>query len=282
MKIFLESFLSKGANGYHYIYKKYDDSVESFFLMSGYEPNNHYIDFIKNIGVGRFYDGLLIFFEVNGNDSLIKTSDRINEQFNTNIIIIGYDGTSSGYYCLKNSKQDNAIYWISSDDGQIGLVNHSFSDWLDKTTVELFDHKSYAGFKQIKNLDAILDVIEQRKKIIVKLEKYGKDLVKLPGREKVLLARYSKLWLNIEIKEQINIEKLTIRFRRTGNKYEDRNIQYLTIDISNLNINQATEFTGYIFDSYAVPFDKIICLYKPEIDLGSKNRSMFKEILDFL
>ena len=78
------------------------------------------------------------------------------------------------------------------------------------------------------------------------------------------------------------LEQLTIKFFRTNSQVGNDNIDYLSVDVSNIVIGNSKIIQTYLFDPFNLPFDQIVCLYDPDINLGSKSRVRYIEIKKYL
>ena len=134
----------------------------------------------------------------------------------------------------------------------------------------------------IKNVDAVKNVIEERKKFKIMLVSFDKELVRTPTNQKAFLPRYNRLLIEVSKTEPSNLKELTLSFRRIGSKVGDDNIEYITIDVSGLKEGEKQNAQAYLFDAFNVPFEDIVSLYQPEIDLLSPMRAKFREIMNFL
>lgn len=280
-KRFKDELHTHSAKGYHRI-ERYPENTEVAF-NNNYEVNHSYIEFIKIIGYGRFFDGSLIFFPFEGNGSVKTETSKIHNLGFKNFVSIGYDGTTMGYYCLKNDRTKRAVYWVDVQAKIVEKVAEDFNDWVEALPKELFNKRTYAAYKNIKDKESIIRIIQQRAKIEVEMLDYEKELVKPPDKKKDLLPRYNKIILSVKRNGDTPILKeVTIPFLRFGSSIGKDNIDYVTIDIDSLEKEEIKVIETYLFDPFNVPFEGIECLYKPEISLSSEMRAMFKEIQKYL
>jgi len=273
-KLFAEELKKHGNSGYHFWNKV--ESIDDLPHVS-----IEYIEFVKEIGVGSYFGGRL---------KLFTSKDKDFEEFNYllkelnchDFVAIGYDGTTEGCYCLKKEPQDNAVYWMAWSEGSPFQINDSFYSWIEKAPSKFFNEKVFRGFKNIKDINSINYIINQRRKINLRLLSFDKELVAHPNETKKYLKRYNKICLEIIKTEKTEIKWLTIKMLRTGSTVGNDNIDFVTIDIENIIPLKPTRIECLLFDSFNLPFESIICQYAPEIDLGSSMRSAFKEITTFL
>jgi len=134
----------------------------------------------------------------------------------------------------------------------------------------------------IKNMPAIDAVIEERKKFNVNLVSFDKELVRTPTNKDAFLPRYNKLLIEVAKTEASSLKELTIKFFRTGSKIGSDNAEYITIDVDGLKEGIPQKVIAYLFDAYNLPFDNIVALHEPNIDLNAPMRGKFREILPFL
>jgi hypothetical protein len=280
---FIKEISIHNAPGYHEYYK-YQENFKSLLARHGFSVNQKYIDFINTIGFGSFFDGALVFFPIEGQRGSIITETNIIREINIfDYVVIGYNGTTEGYYCLKLDPSDNAIYWIDIQMKLVNLLCIRFDEWINKQPIELFDKKIYSAFKSIRDIKSIHEVIKERGFVDVELLDYDKKLTRPPGNMKDLLPRYNKLTIAIrKNKPTCLLNDLTIEFLRSGSSIGKDNISYITLDITSLPEAKSQVFEAYLFDAFNVSFDSIECHYKPKIELGNKMRINYKEILGFL
>lgn len=276
-KLFAKELSIHGSNGYHLFNKI--DAVELTPLIE--YVSAEYIEFMKQIGSGRFYNGSLQLFKVADND--FKEFNKCLHKINCNdFLAISYNGITEGCFCLKKDHGNNSVYWVSWINGIPFQVSDSFRSWIEKSPKELFNREIYKGFKSIKDVDAINYVIIQRKKINVILLSYTKELVSHPNEAKKYLKRYNKVFFEVVKAEKADIKSVTIKVLRSGSVVGNDNVEYVTIDVENIVPLKPTKIEVYLFDPFNIPFESIICLYAPEIDLDSTMRVAYKEIIAFL
>lgn len=271
--IFKDELKNHDANGYHLMTPIMGDVVDSYY-------NEEYLLFLKSIGPGIFYAGSLQIFSPN-DKRLEQLNSEFDESISNQFLAIGYDGTTEGCFALNKNKDDNGIYYINrKQPNDVTKLSKSFYEWIENTPNVYYDPRLYKGFGKIKDLDKIREVISDRKVVKVKLSSYTKDLIAKPDAEKKYLKRYNKLIFEVELSRPISLQELTVKMFRTGSSVGDDNIEYVTLNIDRNRHNQNVE--AYLFDPFNVPFNEIVCLYNPEINLNSRMRLKYKEILPFL
>lgn len=279
---FLKEIKTHNAPGYHRIFK-YPDDLNLLIEEEGYKLNAFYVDFIKTIGCGHFFGGSLVLFPLIGETGSVRAlTNYLHSIGIKDFVAIGYAGTTEGYYCLKNEKEDNAVYWVNVQTKTINKLNECFENWINTQSNELFNPDIYAAYKKIKDIESVYEVIKERSFIEVELLDFEKRLIKPPGNEKDFLPRYNKVILAIRKDKEVKLRQLTIKFSRSGSSIEEDNVEYLTVDIGHIPINKSEVVQSYLFDPFNLPFEKIECDYQPEIDLTSKMRVRYKEIKKFL
>ncbi len=271
------------APGYHKV-AKYESGFLLLVKNEGLDLNSQYIDFIDAVGYGSFFNGSFVLFPLEGEIGSIRSeTNNLKEIGFGDFVAIGYDGTTEGYYCLKNDSSDSGVYWINLQNKVIDLLDHDFSNWIGVQPDDLYNEKIYAAFAEIKDSTSILEVVRQRELIEVELLAFERQLTRPPDKQDDLLPRYTKLTLLVKKNDHAPLlAYLTIAFLRTGSSIGNDNIEYLTIDIRSLAIGRSEVVEAYLFDPFNLPFEEIQCLYEPEIDLGTKMRIKYKEIRRFL
>src|SRR6266404_122551 len=100
---FVRELKDHPAPGYHTIYGQVDRlTATAWFgqrLVCCPQP---YLDFLNDIGSGSFFAGSLVLFSIESPGSLIDiTTNRLPEDERARFVVIGYDGTTEGCYCLR-------------------------------------------------------------------------------------------------------------------------------------------------------------------------------------
>jgi hypothetical protein len=175
--------LVEHTGGYHQTYGQVDraDALKWFAQRSLRCPRT-YLDFLSEIGPGNYFSGGLVLFEV----ELGGLVDQVTEKLGcdgSDYLAIGYDGTTDGYYCMKNSETDEAVYWYDSETKAIGPHHRSFVEWVEECPRTLFSHSVYAGYKRIKDLAQVRRVIRERMSFDVRLLRYDRQTVR-PRKKK--------------------------------------------------------------------------------------------------
>jgi hypothetical protein len=280
---FIQELNYHNAKGYHKP-EKYYENYKQILETEGYFVNTKYIDFINNIGFGSFFGGSLVFFpfsDVKGSVKLL--TQQISNIVNAEYIVIGYNGTTEGYYCLRRDPNDSSLYWFNLEVKKIEIIDKNFQDWLDKQPQNLFSEQIYAGFKKIKDIESINIIIKERAYFDIEIFNFEKKLCRPPGKENDLLPRYNSVVLAVRKNKKISLLNcLTLKFFRSGSPIHQDNIEYLTINVNNLLIGKSEIINVFLFDPFNLPFDSLTCILYPEIDLSSKMRVRYKEILPFL
>lgn len=272
----LEVDKRKGT-GYHMV-SKYDRDAHEMYSTLNFEMDDGYISFINEIGYGKFFAGNLIIFTI----SEIKEAIKLNPSIDSSLIPIGYDGTTTGFYILTNRKEDRQVYWFDIQEGLKSVVGKDFVEWIEGLPAKLFNKKTYAGFKKIRDIKAIQRIVEERKKFDLVLKSYDKVLVRPPGKENDLLPRYNRVILTVRKKDDSNLALLTVILRRMGSDVGNDNQECVTLDVLHVPKGKGVDIEKYVFDPFNLPFETIDCHYDYNINLGSSMRTMFKEITEYL
>ncbi len=270
------------ATGYH-DYSRVDAGVAAdWFAQRDIRPPVAYLDFVSQIGVGSFFAGSLVLFEIRSGGNLESQTIRLPESVRRELFAIGYDGTTEGCYCLKRGGEDPAVYWHSWESMEASVLEESCLDWIERLPAELFNNKVYAGYKSIKDMANIAKVIAERAAFEVRIIEFGIDLVRPSGKERDLLARYSRVLLGVRKLRASDLKRLTVILHRTGSRVGSDNKEYVTVDVAEIPAGSEAILETFAFDPFNVPFENIIAQFTPSIDLGSTSRVRFAEIKDYL
>lgn len=263
-----------GENKYHI--RQQMECPTSFLKLS-----KSYTDFIYLVGWGRFFGGALVLFKpIDSDNGFHKLQYKPKEDIVNKYTIIGYDGTTSGFYCLRNDQSD-CVYWYDSETEEIMLISNHFFTWINEQFNKLYDEKIFAGYKKIKNIDSILKIINEREKVEIRLLEFENELVRPPGKENDFLPRYNKIKIKIFLKEKISINYYTLIIFRTGSKIGADNKVYHTVEVPVID-NAWITLDCYVFDAFNLPFNSITLISAPEINLNSSVRARYKEIMEYL
>lgn len=275
--------LALHPGGYHHGYGRVDRSLGAkWFLQRSVHCVASYLDFLSEIGPGRFFSGGLTLFSVEPQGDLDQWTGRLPNEIRASLFAIGYDGTTEGCYCLKSSGADDAVYWHNWETGDAQPYAPTFFNWIERSPSELFSRSVYSGYKKIKNIEKVRETIEQRKAFDVRLSSFEKKLVRPPGKEKDFLPRYNRVTCKIRKCSESALEQLTFEIRRTGSSVGADNVQHLTIPLPDFAVGQEVTVDAFAFDPFNVPFKTIVVDYTPEIDLGSPRRSHYAELKQYL
>jgi hypothetical protein len=274
--------LVEHTGGYHQTYGQVDraDALKWFAQRSLRCPRT-YLDFLSEIGPGNYFSGGLVLFEV----ELGGLVDQVTEKLGcdgSDYLAIGYDGTTDGYYCMKNSETDEAVYWYDSETKAIGPHHRSFVEWVEECPRTLFSHSVYAGYKRIKDLAQVRRVIRERMSFDVRLLRYDRQTVRPPKKEKDFLPRYHRIICLVRKNNNSSLGQLTVKVCRTGSSVGADNVQYVTIDLPDFLAGQEKEVEVFVFDPFNLPFKDIVIDYSPQIDLSSPSRARFVELKPYL
>lgn len=270
---FENELMKHSANGYHLIVAVGDEIIEGC-------DNIEYLRFLKSIGSGAFYGGALQIFSPN-DDKFRQFNEELEEPLAEQFLVIGYNGTTEGSFAVKRKGGDSSIYYMNREQpSDITMLSNSFYQWIENSQNEFYDSKLYKAFSNIKEIEKIREVIAERRAIKLDLKYFNENLEAKPNAEKQYLKRYNRLIFEIELTRPVLLQKVTVKMLRTGSSIGDDNIEYVTLSIDRDKNKQIVE--AYLFDPFNLPFDKIVSLYNPEINLNSRMRTKYKEILEFL
>lgn len=270
---FKKELIEHNASGFHLVFP-------SMINSDNIETNKEYLSFLKTIGKGSFFAGALQIFDLNDDDSK-RIVMELDGAFGERYLVIGYDGTTEGCFVLNRNTKDLGVYYLNRKQPEdITKIADSFKVWIEGTPVEYFDAKLYKAFGNIKDIIGVNAVINERRAISVELKYYDKELVAHPNAEKKYLKRYNKLVLSLNVARKVSIKEVTIKMARLGSAVGEDNIEYVTVQIEGVVGNVLKEI--YLFDPFNLPFEKIVCLYQPEVNLNSKMRVKYKELQEYL
>lgn len=279
---FLKEIKSRTGTGYHIVHR-YEEDARIKYTSRGISVADDYLAFINEIGFGSFFDGSLVLFSLDdGEGSVISTTTRLRELGFHDVVSIGYDGTTSGFYALSTDPGDERVYWVDIQVKSKKVVADNFHDWIESQPKKLFNTKVFAGFKKVSHPDKVLHVIGERRKFDVKLVSFDRNLVRPPGKENDMLPRYNHIVLSVTKKEQSDLKELTVLLKREGSAVEDDNKEYITLNVAGLPVGIDQKIESYLFDPFNVPFKTITCQFDYRINLGSKMRVRYKEITEYL
>lgn len=281
---FLDEIRVHGSGGYHLQMTKYaPETIVEWFSRRDWKPSAEYIQFLVEVGAGRYFGGSFVVYPLLHDDlpSVDSTASRLSASGGNEFYAIGYDGTTEGCYCLPISGQ-NGLFWHSWELRATNLLAEDLFEWVEQQPSELFHKEVYAGYKPVADMEAICTVIRMREAFRIRLLKYTNRLERPPGKEADQLPRYNRIELGITKTREVELNILTLRVRRTGSNVKHHNVEYVTVDISKLPTGIESVVSCFVFDPFNLPFESIQIEFNPVIDLGSKMRARYKEILDFL
>ena len=274
--------LKEHPGGYHQTYGRTERSVAAeWFAQRSIPCLPSYLDFLSEVGAGRFFSGQLELFEAEPGGRVDRMTNEMGDGSHT-YFAIGYDGTTAGCYCLKRSGTEETVYWCDYETGAIRSHRSSFVDWIEESPKELFSQVVYAGYKRIKDIDQARRVIEGRKSFEVRLLRYDEQLVRPPKKENDFLPRYHQIVCEVRKNKQSSLTQLTFKVRRTGSSVGADNVEYVTVNLPDFAVGQSVAVEVFAFDPFNCPFKEIVIDYSPEIDLGSPARARFAELKPYL
>lgn len=275
--------LAVHPGGYHHSYGRVDRSLfAEWFSQRSVQCPRPYLDFLSEIGPGRFFSGGLDLLSVEPGGDLDLWTEKLPSKARAHFFAIGYDGTTEGCYCLRRSVTDDAVYWHNWETGETAQCSPKFFDWIEHSPSKLFNDSAYAGYKKIKSLEQVREIIKQRKAFEVRLLSFDKKLVRPPGKENDFLPRYNRVICGICKRNASDLGQLTFEVRRTGSSVGTDNVQQVTISLPAFAVGQEITVEAFAFDPFNVPFGEIILDYTPEVDLGSPKRARYAELKQYL
>ena len=281
---FSEELKKHSAAGYHLVTNRYEvDAAREWFAERGITASEEYLDFLQTFGAGRYFGGSLVIFPLDHDDRLSVASEtgRLIEQKCGSHFSFGYNGTTEGCYCLSRSGAPE-VSFFTWGARTLQTSDQSFESWVETQPNEWFKEETYKGYKPVKDLAAIQRIEEQRRAFRIRLLKFGKELVRPPGKEKDFLPRYNRVLLGVLKTREVPLQNLTVTIQRIGTGVGKDNRQSLTIAVGETKVGAENRIEGFVFDPFNLPFESIEVEFSPEIDLGTPMRTRFVEIRDFL
>jgi hypothetical protein len=275
--------LASHQHGYHRPYGRIDRTLAlKWFSQRSLVCPESYLDFLCEVGPGKFFSGALTLFAVEPQAELDRWTDQLPAETRADFFAIGYDGTTEGCYCLKSSGNDEALYWHNWETGETALYDPTFLNWIERSPSQLFNETAYSGYKKIKSPEKVHEIIEQRRAFEVSLVAYEKKLVRPPGQEKDFLPRYNRVTCTIRKRSESELKQLTFIVRRTGSAVGADNRQPVTLSLPELGVGEQVTVDVFAFDPFNVRFEDIVLDYTADIDLGSPTRSQYAELRPYL
>lgn len=258
------------------------EDVEAFFKHHGWTPTPAYLDFLCEIGPGRYFGNALHIFPLSGKGASVEEWTEEIESFrNMGFLCVAYDGNRSGFFCLFKTGREE-VYWFRWDETGAQKESETFVDWIESLPEQMHSESVYAEYTPVNSPSGIQRVCEQRKQIEVEIIGFKQKLERPPGRENDSMARYNRISFRVLKRIDVDIDVLTVKVLRTGSAVGQDNISYATLDISKVPVGRPTRVEGFAFNHFPLPFQNIVCLYQPEISLARTVRTNYAEIEPYL
>ncbi len=271
---FKKEIKDHNARGYHEVEKIVDQEIPKF-------NNEPYYYFLNEIGYGSFFDRDLIILNPISED--VKQMLEILNLSNFNDKLpFATNGTNDGFYVIENFNKSK-VFWFNLADNILEEVSKEFTKWIESLPKKLFNKDSYKAYKEIKNLEGIKKIIEERAKFKIELLKYDLKLTNEPSETEMLyLKRFNKITIKVTKLAESSLKFLTFQILRVGSDIGEENIEYCSIDLPNIEVGSNSLFTLFVFDPYNIKFKNIHLFYLPDIDIYSNQKVRYKEIKEFL
>ena len=281
--LFAKELEAHSAAGYHVRSGTLSAAdAERQFARLGVSPAAPYRRFLEQFGPGEYFGGSLVFFSLLGSARSVESwSPRITDNVRTELFAIAYDGTTAGCFCLDRRGNDPRVFWHRWGSDGVAVDGGSFVEWIETMPAQLFNPKIYRGYGPVRQPERIARVVADRAQIAVRLIEFDKILVVAPGKNHAI-PRYHRIVVGVTKRRPVEIDKITLDVLREGSEYGDDNREYLTLDISAVPVDIETPITGYAFDAFNVAFETGRIRFEPAIDLASRMRTRFAEIVDYL
>jgi len=283
--VFKNELLEHPDGGYHHCDGPRDrKEVNAWFQERHLAPPQTYVDFLCEVGPGSYFGGALVIYPLSHKRlrSVESELTRIRKDTDKAIFPFGYNGTTELCYCFQAEAVNDVVYWFSWEEKTTRLLSNSFEAWLDEQPTKLFKHQIYAGYKRLRNVNELVEVMEERSFFKVRLVDFDIHLQRPPDKPNDMLRRYNRVVLEVTKTRPAKISVLTVIIARLGSPLGDRNVEYATFPVNDIPVGVPTKRECYVFDPYNVPFTDVALRFNPVIDLGSKMRVKFKEISDLL
>jgi hypothetical protein len=270
--------------GYHTIYGQTDRLVAGqWFKERSIQCLPSYLDFLSDVGTGRFFAGSLeVFAAVSSKSPVDAVTSELAEEDRSKFFAIGYDGTTEGCYCLNRESVDDRVYWHNWETGTTEAYRANFVQWIEDCPDELFNRTAYAGFKKIRDMAGIQRVLRERENFEVRLLSYDKQLLRPPGKQKDFLRGYNRIVCGIRKHGDSWLTCLTLKVCRLGSPVGANNVEYVTFPLPEFAAREEVRVEAFVFDPFNVPFREMVIDYSPEVDLKSPMRVSFAELKEYL
>jgi hypothetical protein len=240
-----------------------------------------YRQFLTEIGSGRFFGGNLSLYPITATEerSIASELKALQQIGKSQLLPIGYDGTTEGEYCLSLVPGDSAVYWFSWETTEVSRIAEDVLEWIESRPADLSDPEAYAdAHRRLSVSPEIVAVFAQRAAFAVRLVGFEKVLQRPPEKPGDLLPRYNQVIFEVTKLREAKLSLLTVGLARAGSQYGADNVVYVSLPIADVPLREPVKIVEYVFDPFNVPFEEIELLFTPEIDLSSKSRARFKEI----
>lgn len=279
---FVRELKDHPAPGYHTIYGQVDRlTATAWFAQRLIRCPQPYLDFLNDIGSGRFFAGSLALFSIDSPRSIVGVAtNRLPEDERARFFAIGYDGTTEGCYCLSRAGIDKTVYWHNWDTKSTHAHGADFVQWIENAPDELFSKTVYAGYEKIRDFASVCQVIRERGRFEVRLLHYDQKLVRREQND--LLPRYNRIVCGVRKLDASRLNELTFKVHRSASSVGADNVQYVTIGLPNFPVGEEITVEALVFDPFNLPFRELVIDYSPEIDLSSPTRVRFAELKEYL
>ncbi|MGO8968847.1 MAG: SMI1/KNR4 family protein [Myxococcaceae bacterium] len=257
---FKRELLTHDAPGYHNCFHRPEVAVvEAWFRARNLDPSPSYLDFLAQIGPGRYFAGHLEIHPLTAEqgsprslETELKALKEMAEMIEEPLpwLPFGYDGTTEMSYCLKATGKSDSVYWFSWEDGSSRVLAPTFANWLEAQPSELFSKRSYAGYKKLTHIPAFEAVMRERAAFSLRLLRYDPRLQKQEPTD--FFARYHRITLEVTKARSVSIDRLTFMARRLGSKYGPDNVHYVSVPVGDVAVGIPTVVECFVFDPFNV------------------------------
>jgi hypothetical protein len=288
-ELFKRELSVHGAGDYHRPYGRLERAVVDKWLCDRrLEPPNAYLDFLCEVGPGRFFSGNLTIFPLEQEPAGEGATRSVESELvalreaegDPTLLPFGYDGTTAISYCVVAHSRTDGVYLFSWETGTKRRLAPSFAHWIGARPRRLFNASTYRDYEPLKDTAQLEDLMKARAAFSVRLIRF--DPVRRRRKPDDFIPRYHEVILQVVKTRPAALEYLTVVFERTGSQVGAINQEYVSLPVADLALNVVTIVKVLVFDPFNTRFDDIALRFEPVVDLKSPTRSRFKELAPFL
>ncbi|MCB1044466.1 MAG: hypothetical protein KDC35_16100 [Acidobacteria bacterium] len=270
--VFLRELASHGEGRYHVQFGRFSrPHVISYFKTFQAKPTESYLQFMDQIGPGKFFGGKLTIFQpgrgIFGSRDLVP----FVELWHTGLMPVGKLGLGTVCVCLPRDGSDRAMLLDMSNGATSELGD--FESWIENCVARLFEPVHYE-LTRPRMHDHLKAAEYERSKFVVKLESFD-----IRACREQAMSRFHKAVFRVQKLMPSFMEQLTVKVVRVGSVLGADNANFVTLDVANLTEKQWSAIECYVFDPFHLPFDSLISAFTPRIE--SEFVGLYPEIRAF-